>query len=92
MTFRRRQLLQAGSLGALGLSLPAILRSEQRRDSSSRRRAKSCILFFMEGGPSQIDLWDMKPSAPQNVRGPYRPIATSLPGMQLCEHLPLLAR
>ncbi|MBQ17373.1 MAG: hypothetical protein CMJ65_09640 [Planctomycetaceae bacterium] len=92
MTFRRRQLLQAGSLGALGLSLPAVLRSEQRRDSSSRRRAKSCILFFMEGGPSQIDLWDMKPSAPQNVRGPYRPIATSLPGMQLCEHLPLLAR
>ncbi len=92
MTIRRRQLLQAGSLGALGLSLPRVLQSEQAGGEAPRRRAKSCILFFMEGGPSQIDLWDMKPGAPQNVRGPYEPIATSLPGMQLCEHLPLLAR
>ena len=71
------------------MSLPRLLASSLPSISA---RAKSCILFFMEGGPSQIDLWDMKPSAPQNVRGPYRPIATSLPGMQLCEHLPLLAR
>ena len=92
MTIGRRQLLQAGSLGAVGLGLPRVLQSEQATGESLPRRAKSCILFFMEGGPSQIDLWDMKPAAPQNVRGPYQPIATSLPGVQLCEHLPRLAR
>ncbi len=55
-------------------------------------RAKSTILFFLSGGASHIDLWDMKPQAPAEYRGPFQPIATSAPGVQLCEHMPLLAR
>ena len=95
----RRDFLSVGSLTALGLSLPALLRAEllraeeQRQQPTTlpppgRRAAKSCILFFMEGGPSHIDLWDMKPAAPENVRGIYQPISTSVPGLQVSEQLP----
>jgi hypothetical protein len=55
-------------------------------------RAKSTILFFLCGGASHIDMWDLKPDAPAEYRGPFQPIATSAPGVRLCEHLPLLAR
>lgn len=55
-------------------------------------KAKSTILFFLCGGASQIDTWDMKPNAPLEYRGPFSPIATSTPGLTLCEHLPLLAQ
>ncbi|MFM7074182.1 MAG: DUF1501 domain-containing protein, partial [Planctomycetota bacterium] len=55
-------------------------------------RAKSTILFFLSGGASHIDMWDMKPQAPVEYRGPFQPIATSAPGVTLCEHLPLLAK
>ena len=87
----RRQWLRAGSLAGLGLSLPELLRAESpnRRTKEletsgetfppSRAPAKSCILFFMEGGASHIDMWDMKPKAPSNIRGIYKPIETSLP-------------
>ena len=54
--------------------------------------AKSLILFFLEGGPAHQDLWDMKPDAPEAIRGEFRPIATTVPGLQFCEHLPLLAQ
>jgi len=96
----RRQLISVGGLAALGLSLPKLLRTETRgaeskadgQASSSQPvaaggKAKSCILFFMEGGPSHIDLWDMKPEAPEQVRGIYKPISTSVPGLQICEKL-----
>ncbi len=102
----RRGLLQAGALASLGLTFPQLLRVEavaQRRvdrkpgdkraaANTIKPTAKSCILFFMEGGPPHIDLWDMKPEAPENVRGIYKPIATSLPGFYVCEHLPRLSR
>lgn len=92
----RRDLLTAGALGAVGLTLPQLVRAERLRSNSDYAlppaKAKSCILFFMEGGPSHVDLWDMKPEAPSNIRGPFAPIDTSLPGMQVCEHLPWLAR
>ncbi|WP_202921749.1 DUF1501 domain-containing protein [Anatilimnocola aggregata] len=55
-------------------------------------RAKSTILFFLSGGASHIDMWDMKPDAPADYRGPFQPIATSAPGISLCEHLPLLSK
>jgi hypothetical protein len=55
-------------------------------------KAKSFILFFLCGGASHIDTWDMKPNAPLDYRGPFNPIATSAPGIMLCEHLPLLAQ
>lgn len=86
----RRDLLQAGALSAVGLSLPALLLGGEARVSAPK--AKSCILYFMEGGPSHIDLWDMKPDAPDQIRGPLRPIQTSLPGFDICEHLPRLAQ
>ena len=57
-----------------------------------RGRAKSCILLWMAGGPSQTDTFDMKPDAPAEYRGEFKPIATSVPGLRVCEHLPKLAR
>jgi Protein of unknown function (DUF1501) len=85
----RRRWLQVGGIGLLGLSLPQLLRAEQ---SSAARPARSCVLFLLHGGPSQLDVWDMKPAAPAEVRGEFQPIATTVPGMQICEHLPLLAQ
>jgi hypothetical protein len=82
----RRRWLQLGGLGVLGLSLPRLLRAE------SPRHARSCVLFLLHGGPSQLDTWDLKPAAPDGIRGEFRPIATTVPGIQICEHLPRLAR
>ena len=84
----RRELLRVGGAGLLGLSLPGLLQAAQ----GGRVRAKSMILFFLEGGPAHQDLWDMKPDAPEEIRGEFRPIDTTVPGLQFCEHLPLLAR
>jgi hypothetical protein len=83
----RRGVLRVGGAGLLGLSLPDLLRAE-----SGRGKAKSLIVFALEGGPAHQDLWDMKPDAPEGVRGEFRPIATTVPGLQFCEHLPMLAR
>jgi hypothetical protein len=83
----RREVLRVGGSGLLGLTLPALLRAD-----NGRGRAKSLIVFALEGGPAGQDLWDMKPSAPENVRGEFRPIATSVPGLSFCEHLPMLAQ
>src|SRR2546426_2918214 len=87
----RRAFLKVGGLGLVGLSLPHLLQAEMSRQARPAR-AKSCILFFMEGGPAHQDLWDMKPEAPLEYRGEFKPISTSAPGVQVCEHLPLLAR
>lgn len=87
----RRELLQIGSLGFAGLGLPTLLQAAAG-DGLRRGAARSCLLLFLEGGPAQQDLWDMKPTAPLEVRGPFQPIATTLPGVDVCEHLPLLAR
>ena len=54
-------------------------------------RARHCILVYLLGGPPQIDMWDMKPEAPVEIRGPFKPIASATPGMHVCEHLPRLA-
>src|SRR5437763_1042833 len=83
----RRELLRVGGAGMLGLSLPKLLRAAEQG-----AKAKSLILFALEGGPSHIDLWDMKPDAPESIRGEFRPIATTVPGLAFCEHLPLLAQ
>src|SRR5262249_59103296 len=86
-----RRLLQVGGLGALGLSLPQLLQARAPRQGAPRARARSCIFVVQYGGASQIDTWDPKPDAPEDVRGPYRPIATSAPGTRLGELLPRLA-
>src|SRR5262245_18714114 len=85
----RRRVLQAGAAGWLGLTLPRLLAAEGKGKSHV---ADHCILIFLNGGPSHLDTWDMKPEAPKEVRGEFKPISTSLTGVQLCEHLPRLAR
>ena len=89
----RRDVLQAGALTALGLSLPQLLhQSTAAQGDAGFGRARSCLLVYLFGGPSHIDLWDMKPDAPAEVRGEFQPVATNVPGIRLCEHLPRLAR
>lgn len=88
----RRDFLRAGVLGAgaaWGLSLPQLLRAGNL-DSGSKRET-SVIILWMRGGPSHIDLWDMKPLAPAEYRGEFEPVATPIPGIQICEHLPKTA-
>lgn len=92
---RRRDFLRLGALGGAGLCLPALLRATAARASvtdGSFGRAKRCILVFLNGGPSQLDLWDMKPDAPAEIRGELKPIPTAVPGIQISELLPLLAQ
>ena len=98
-TLSRRQLLRIGGVGSLGLTLPRLLRAEaERRRREARRRERttrpirSCILIFYYGGPSHIDTFDMKPNAPAEIRGQFGSIATSVPGLRVCEHLPHTAR
>lgn len=86
----RREVLRAGGLTAAGLSLAGLLRAEAAAPRGSGR-AKSCIILFLNGGPSHLDMWDMKPDAPSEIRGEFRPIDTPVPGIQLSEHLPRLA-
>ncbi len=88
----RRAVLKLGGLSLLGLSVPQLtwLRRSQA-SATNRYRGNSCVFFFLFGGPSHIDLWDMKPQAPAEVRGGFKPVSTCVPGIQICEHLPLLA-
>ena len=88
--FTRRDFLHAGAISALGLTLPGFL--AQKAVGAVRDRDVNCIMLFLVGGPSQIDTWDPKPEAPAEVRGPYRPIATNVPGMRVSEIFPRMAR
>ena len=87
----RRAFLVASGAGLAGLSLIPDT-SAAMAAGPVGASAHSTILFFLCGGASHIDTWDLKPDAPAEYRGPFRPIATSAPGVRLCEHLPLLAR
>ena len=87
----RRWFLQTGLAGVGGLSLPQIF-ARQAKASDAGRSKKSVIVFWLSGGPSHIDTWDPKPFAPAEIRGPYRTIASSVPGIEFCEHLPLQAK
>lgn len=89
----RRTFLVASSLGLPGLALGGPARAEPpQQPAAGRPRAKSTILFFLSGGASHVDMWDLKPAAPLEYRGPFQSISTSAPGIRLSEHLPLLAR
>jgi len=88
----RRQLLQVGGISALGLGLPQLLHAQSSRRGAASTSERSCIFIVQYGGASHHDTWDLKPLAPDEIRGPYRPIATHVPGMQICEKLPHLAR
>src|SRR5262245_10815284 len=86
----RRQMIQAGAASYLGLNLPTLLRAAEERTNPAS--ADACILIFLNGGPSHLDMWDPKPDAPPEIRGEFRPIATSVPGVLFGEHLPKFAR
>jgi hypothetical protein len=93
----RRSLLQAGGFACLGLDLADPLRAGASRrvnlpGPGGAARLKACIVIFLDGGPSHLDTFDMKPDAPAEVRGAFRPTASSVPGHFVCEHLPRTAR
>lgn len=95
-TITRREVLRAGGLGlglhGLGLSTYLRARPASIPGAPTFGRARSCILLFMWGGPAQQETWDLKPEAPEEVRGEFRPIATTVPGLMISEHFPRLAR
>ena len=89
----RRGFLRIGTASLAGLTLADVLRHEALGGggATTRARASGVIMVWLAGGPSTIDMWDLKPDAPDEIRGDFRPIATRLEGVSICEHLPLLA-
>ena len=86
----RRELLRVGAMGFGGMTLPRLLRL-QAAGSAPRRRIESVIMLYLSGGPSQLDMWDMKPHAPEEIRGSFQEVATTVPGMRISEHMPRMA-
>ncbi len=93
---QRREVLRAGALSALGLGLAdwqaGLARAAESSSMTFKPRAKACIFLFMWGGPSQLETFDPKPNAPDEIRGDFRPIATKVPGIQISEHFTRLAQ
>ena len=89
----RRSFLQVGAAAMAGLTLPNWL-SLQASGAVDEKKAKirNCITIFLVGSPGHLDTWDMKPDAPEDIRGKFKPISTSVPGVQICEHFPRMAR
>lgn len=87
---RRRDFLKIGGLALGGLSFPDLLRAEAQ--AGVTRSTKSVIMIFLAGGPPHLDMFDMKPDAPAGIRGEYKPIPTNVPGLDICEYMPRLAR
>src|SRR5271166_5366961 len=87
---RRRDFLHAGALSLLGLGLNDLF-AMKALGAVDNKKDTNCILLFLVGGPSQLDTWDLKPNAPSEVRGPFQPIRTNVPGVEICEHFPLMA-
>jgi Protein of unknown function (DUF1501) len=91
----RRETLKAGALSLLGgfFNLPSLLAMEQARGAAApRARARNVLLLYLQGGPATQDMFDLKPDAPDGIRGEFQPIATSAPGVTVCDHLPKMAR
>src|SRR3954452_19011911 len=87
----RRHLLKVGGMGLLGLNMASLLQAESK-SKKLPARAKSVIFLFQFGGPSHVDMFDMKPEAPEGIRGPYTPAASSAHGIQVSEKLPKTAK
>ena len=91
--FLRREMLQVGGLGLMGITLPRLLEAQSPDASHTLTpTADRCVIVFLNGGPSHLDMWDMKPDAADGIRGEFKPIATSLPGYHMSEHLPRMAQ
>ena len=89
----RRDFVRVGGLSAFGLSLPTLLQMPSAQgEEAARGKARSCILIWLDGGPSHLETFDLKPDAPAEVRGPFAAIPTTVEGIQICEHLPKLAQ
>lgn len=88
----RREVLRIGALTPLGLDLAGWLRWSRASETASRRQPAACILIWLDGGPSHLDTFDLKPEAPREVRGPFQPIATRAPGIEISEFLPRTAQ
>src|SRR5262249_56579776 len=88
----RRNFLSIGTLALGGLSLADVLRLEARGADAESPSPKSVIFVYLPGGPSHIDLYDMKPDAPAEIRGEFKPIKTNVPGVEICELMPLQAK
>ncbi|MCH7727750.1 MAG: DUF1501 domain-containing protein, partial [Planctomycetes bacterium] len=89
----RRSFLQAGAAGMAGLTLPTLLGLEAAGAvDPAKAKIKNCITIFLVGSPGHLDTFDMKPDAPSDVRGKFKPIDTNVSGIQICEHFPLMAR
>src|SRR6266851_10348004 len=86
--FTRRSILRAGSLALGGLTLGRLLRLQAESPAPGTTRQKSVIMIHLSGGPSHLDMYDIKPNAPQEYRGEFRPIKTNVPGMEICELMP----
>ena len=90
-TFHRRSLVQAGALALAARALPLTGQRVASAETLPAPRAKSVVIVFLTGAASHHDTFDMKPQAPAEIRGEFRPIATSTPGVHICEHLPQIA-
>src|SRR5437588_1278492 len=98
----RREMLRVGGLGFTGLMWSDWLRARtaaaeqtqvvRRSPADHVGRARACILIYHYGGPSHLDIWDLKPDAPKEIRGEFKPIPTNVPGVSITEHLPRLAK
>ena len=89
--FTRRDFLHAGALSMLGLNLPDFL-AMKAEGQVRKDKDVNCIMLFLLGAPSQLDTWDMKPNAPAEIRGPFKPIKTNVPGMEISEIFPRMAK
>src|SRR5688572_32951813 len=89
----RRTAVQAGAVGLLGLGMNHVrsLRAATAAERPVKATAQSCIYIFLSGGLAQHESFDLKPDAPDAIRGEFKPIATATPGVRICEHLPMLA-
>lgn len=88
----RREFLKRSVLGGACWSMSGWLDTLAAHTADGAKRSRSCIVLWMTGGPSHIDTWDLKPEAPAGIRGSFKPIATSVSGIEICEHLPKLAQ
>ncbi len=91
--FHRRDFIKVGTAGLLGLTLPELLRLESQVKAAEKngKKAASVIMIWLAGGPATIDMWDLKPDAPEGIRGEFKEIPTSVPGVKISEHLPKTA-
>src|SRR3989442_4980960 len=88
----RRSFLRVGALTLSGLTLGGVLRLRAESPATGKARQKSVIMIHLSGGPSHLDMYDMKPKAPSEYRGEFRPIKTNVPGMHICELMPRQAK